>query len=159
MAFINLLDIIYPIGSIYMTISETSPASLFGGTWSQITGMYYLRAYIDDPNSGGYTEPGQTGGSNFITTESLPSHKHTITTNGAHTHSMKYAVQLPTSGSVWTPKTQASDSVDGSTTGYMASAGSHTHTIGSTGGGKDTFPLITPFVFTDVLLSLWESVM
>lgn len=136
MAFINLLDIVYPIGSIYMTISETSPALLFGGTWSQITGMYYLRAYIDDPNSEGYAEPGQTGGSNFISIDSLPSHRHTITTNGSHVHSMNYAEQLSASGSLWTPKTQGSGTVDGSTTGYMDSAGSHTHTIGLTGGGK-----------------------
>lgn len=28
----KLVDKIYPIGSIYVSVSETSPASLFGGT-------------------------------------------------------------------------------------------------------------------------------
>jgi hypothetical protein len=35
---------IYPVGSIYTSISSTSPATLFGGTWSQIGDGYYLRA-------------------------------------------------------------------------------------------------------------------
>lgn len=29
------VDDIYPVGSVYMSTSSTSPASLFGGTWSQ----------------------------------------------------------------------------------------------------------------------------
>lgn len=30
-----LKDDIYPVGAIYMSVSSTSPASLFGGTWTQ----------------------------------------------------------------------------------------------------------------------------
>lgn len=33
---LNLLDYVYPIGSIYMSTSSTSPASFLGGTWEQI---------------------------------------------------------------------------------------------------------------------------
>lgn len=40
----DLLNLIYPIGSIYMSMNSTSPATLFGGTWSQIGDGYYLRA-------------------------------------------------------------------------------------------------------------------
>ncbi len=29
----DLLDMVYPIGSIYMSVNNTSPATLFGGTW------------------------------------------------------------------------------------------------------------------------------
>lgn len=134
MAYMNLLEVVYPVGSIYMSILDTSPATLIGGSWSKLTNAFLA-------TSGTIMgEAGTTSGSNFIQTENLPSHKHSITTNGAHVHSMKYAVQLPTSGSVWTPKTQASESTDGSTTGYMASAGSHTHTIGSTGDGERYVP-------------------
>lgn len=31
-SYSSLLDMAYPIGSIYLTVSSTNPASLFGGT-------------------------------------------------------------------------------------------------------------------------------
>lgn len=34
--FVNLLDIIYPVGSIYITATENSPADSIGGTWVEI---------------------------------------------------------------------------------------------------------------------------
>ena len=34
--FVNLLDIIYPVGSVYITATEVSPASSIGGTWVEI---------------------------------------------------------------------------------------------------------------------------
>lgn len=34
--FVNLLDIIYPVGSMYFSTSSVSPASTVGGTWEQI---------------------------------------------------------------------------------------------------------------------------
>lgn len=49
--FVNLLDIIYPVGSIYITFSSVSPATSIGGTWSQITNKV-LRA-ANDTNTGG----------------------------------------------------------------------------------------------------------
>ena len=35
MAFINLLDVVYPIGTILETSSNVSPASTIGGTWNK----------------------------------------------------------------------------------------------------------------------------
>lgn len=37
-------DDVYPIGSIYMSTSSTSPASMFGGTWTQIKDRFLLAA-------------------------------------------------------------------------------------------------------------------
>lgn len=34
--FVNLLDIIYPVGSIYITATEVSPVDSIGGTWVEI---------------------------------------------------------------------------------------------------------------------------
>lgn len=31
--YASILDAVYPIGSIYMSVSPTNPGSLFGGTW------------------------------------------------------------------------------------------------------------------------------
>ena len=40
------LDRVYPVGSIYMSVNSTSPATLFGGTWEQIKGRMLLA--VDD---------------------------------------------------------------------------------------------------------------
>lgn len=55
-----LLDLIYPIGAVYLSYVSTSPASLFGGTWTQMTGRYIRMA--NDVTAGG--SDGHTHGLN-----------------------------------------------------------------------------------------------
>lgn len=68
-------DTLYPVGSIFHSTSSTSPASLFGGSWTQIQG----RMLIGQNST--YTNMG-TGGeaTHKLTTNEMPAHKHTITT-------------------------------------------------------------------------------
>lgn len=37
MSYVNLLDIIYPVGSIYRTSSDISPSASIGGTWEKVS--------------------------------------------------------------------------------------------------------------------------
>lgn len=78
--------IIYPVGSIYMSISDVNPANLFGGTWEQIKGRFLLGTGLPEANiwdgwgsvTGGYdVGPGTTGGEDVhaLTTAELPSIK------------------------------------------------------------------------------------
>lgn len=46
---------IYPVGSVYISINNTDPASLFGGTWEQIKDTFLLSA-------GDTYQAGSTGG-------------------------------------------------------------------------------------------------
>lgn len=32
----EIFKLIYPVGSIYMSVNNTNPGTLFGGTWSQV---------------------------------------------------------------------------------------------------------------------------
>lgn len=45
--YVNLLDIIYPVGSIYISADTISPADTVGGVWKQITGSF-LRGIEDN---------------------------------------------------------------------------------------------------------------
>jgi hypothetical protein len=50
------LDMVYPVGSIYMSINEVDPSVLFGGKWERIQEKFLLAA------SDSYSS-GSTGGS------------------------------------------------------------------------------------------------
>ena len=49
--FKRIFNMIYPIGSIYMSTNSTSPATLFGGTWEQIKGRFLVGQGQNDANS------------------------------------------------------------------------------------------------------------
>ena len=78
----DLLGKIYPVGSIYMSMSATNPHDLFGvGTWKRISqGRMLLGA--DDSTY----EAGATGGeeTHTLTAEEMPAHSHTGTTSWAN---------------------------------------------------------------------------
>lgn len=68
-AFLNL---VYPIGSIYMSVNNVNPATLFGGTWEQIKDRFLLSA-------GSTYSAGSTGGAATVTLTAaqMPKHRHT----------------------------------------------------------------------------------
>lgn len=39
-----IVDIVYPVGSIYMSVNSTSPSTLFGGTWEQLENRFLIGA-------------------------------------------------------------------------------------------------------------------
>ena len=61
----------YPIGSVYISVNSTSPASLFGGTWTRIEDTFLLAA-------GSSYEAGSTGGeaTHTLTIDEMPAHNH-----------------------------------------------------------------------------------
>jgi len=63
----------YPVGAIYLSVTDTDPATLFGGTWERIGGRFLLGA--DDT----YTA-GSTGGEaeHTLTIDEMPKHNHEI---------------------------------------------------------------------------------
>lgn len=71
----QFVNMIYPVGSIYMSVSSTSPASLFGGTWESIGGRFLLGADAT------YTA-GSTGGeaTHILTVDEMPNHVHSAVT-------------------------------------------------------------------------------
>ena len=65
----TLLDMVYPVGSIYLSVSGTDPQTLFGGTWARLEDVFLLAAGAKHP-------AGSTGGeeAHTITEGEMPSH-------------------------------------------------------------------------------------
>ena len=69
----TILDLIYPVGSIYMSVNSTSPATFIGGTWEQLKDRFLLGA-------GDTYSNGATGGeaTHTLTKSELPAEKLNI---------------------------------------------------------------------------------
>lgn len=71
-AIFGIINTIYPIGSVYMSVNPTDPKTLFGiGTWERIQDKFLLAA-------GSTYSAGSTGGAATVTltTDQIPSHRH-----------------------------------------------------------------------------------
>ena len=72
------LQAVYPVGSIYISVSSTNPASIFGfGTWTTANTTGRVLIGVQSSNSR-WNSPLETGGSETVTlTENqIPSHRH-----------------------------------------------------------------------------------
>ena len=70
-----LKDDIYPVGAIYMSVSPTSPASLFGGTWERIKGYTPAGINEEDDDTNTKTSFNQSAGKT-IGSKWLQKHQH-----------------------------------------------------------------------------------
>lgn len=92
------LPLVYPVGSIYMSVNNTNPATLFGfGTWEQIKDTFLLSA-------GDTYTAGDTGGeaTHTLTVDEIPSHRHpglTVTEQPANIGNGSSGIGLNYSGS------------------------------------------------------------
>lgn len=77
--FVNLLDIIYPVGSLYFSVSKVSPANSVGGTWEQIKDA--VLAASGDSYSG---DVNNYHGNKAMTVSQMPSHSHIPTEFDGH---------------------------------------------------------------------------
>lgn len=84
----NILNLVYPIGSIYMSVNSTDPSILFGGSWLRLKDTFLLASgdtYAPDPIT--QTVDDETvdvdtalhGEANHtLTTDEMPSHSHRV---------------------------------------------------------------------------------
>lgn len=69
----RILDLIYPVGSVYTSVNDVSPATFIGGTWERFGAGRFLMG-VDNGTSE------TTGGASSVTLQAtqIPSHTHTI---------------------------------------------------------------------------------
>jgi hypothetical protein len=140
----DLINIIYPIGSIYMSVNDTNPSLVFGGTWQQIKDRFLLA-------SGDTYDNGQTGGSATHTPSgTIGGHALTVEETAIHYHnisSMK-AININdgtgTSKGVWcwddvSASKRSENAYDGASPSQQTATGeAHNHSF--TGTNQNTMP-------------------
>ncbi|EAX85817.1 hypothetical protein TVAG_002760 [Trichomonas vaginalis G3] len=135
----EILQTLYPVGSIYTSMNSTNPETVLGfGMWKQIVDKFLYCARYSK----------QTGGSKKIKEANLPPHTHTGTTNfsGDHSHSLR-------DHPLYNSEYEAGHDVFSSSYNNSAKktflptepGGNHSHTFTTnpTGSGADYMP---PFV-------------
>lgn len=89
----NIFSLVYPVGSIYMSVNEMDPAGLFGGKWERLKDTFLLAA-------GDTYAAGSTGGEavHTLTEAEMPNHVHdgVTTDEWADSHRMTYDHQADT---------------------------------------------------------------
>ena len=71
----NIFDIIWPVGSIYLSVSSINPSAFFGGTW---IAWSQGRVPVGVASSGTFNSVEKTGGDETVTltTSQIPGHTH-----------------------------------------------------------------------------------
>lgn len=148
---INILDA-YPVGSIYMSVNNENPSTIFGGTW-EAWGAGKVPVGIDTTQTE-FDTAEKTGGekNHTLVADEMPLHTHTIASSGNHTHTYTGFIQCSvTSSATYTAIAHKRFDSDGtSTPASMNSSGAHTHTVASTGGSvahNNLQPYITCYMW------------
>ncbi|MCR1842502.1 phage baseplate protein [Murimonas intestini] len=80
------LNRFHPVGSLYLTVTNTNPGTLLGGTWERYGNGKVLMGV--DENQTEFNTPAKTGGAKTVSL----SHSHTVTSHahsvGGHAHSI-----------------------------------------------------------------------
>lgn len=146
----KIIDAIYPIGSIYMSVNNVNPSKLFGGTW-EAWGSGRVPVGVNTSDSD-FNSVEKTGGekTHTLSVNEIPSHSHSVSgstnTTGAHTHGTG-------SNNFWIGS-DANNIASGTSTGRTtisntASAGAHSHTVSGTAaaiGGGGAHNNLQPYI-------------
>lgn len=144
----QIIDLIYPVGSPYISFNSTDPSTLFGGTWEQIKDRFLLAA-------GDTYQAGDTGGSADAV---AVSHTHT---QAAHSHGTGDSSHKNFPASSATIYNDNADLMSGSGQAYPYSKGQSTwanrtttssvspkiNSAGESGTGKNMPPYLTVYMW------------
>lgn len=147
----SLADLIYPVGSIYMSVNNVNPANLFGGTWeSWGSGRVPVGVNTSDSD---FATVEKTGGekTHRLTVNEMPSHDH-----GSPDSSKPYFI-LGGSSAI---STGLADALPGNTRtypfygytsdGYRFAANGSTSKVGGSAAHNNLQPYITCYMWKRV---------
>lgn len=137
----RLIDLIYPVGSIYTSVNSTSPTDLFGGTWEEMPAGRVLLAQGASEWGLEY-KAGSTDGEHEhqLSVEEQPEHNHTAICNTAGEHSHTLSINNSYNSDFFPNQDLFSRGENKSGIGTKSTniSGSHSHivNISNSGGGK-----------------------
>ena len=147
----DIIDIIYPVGSVYTTTGNQNPNQLWAGTtWERYAAGRVLvgaGSYAENGVTYTYTN-GATGGEvkHQLTADEMPSHGHgaSCSTNGSHYHGVPWdkTSEAPNTPYGWYDSNNNHAGIEGIHSDWdnaiarTSTNGNHSHTvtIGATGG-------------------------
>ncbi len=142
------VDKLYPVGSIFLSTTNTNPSTFLGGTWEAYGASdTYLR--LGGNGSGGSNSvklsanqiPTHTTGNQSANhTHSIPALSGSTNKTGAHSHGFYVRNSATTGGYYVAPPTSSMSGTSQSTNDLVQQAGSHSHTVttnASTTGGNN----------------------
>lgn len=156
---LEIIDLVYPVGSIYMSMNATNPKDLFGiGTWERC-GVGKVPVGVS-PDTQAFSTAGNSGGSmsHTLTVDEMPPHQHypsdrdshTITENGVvyksqfvtvasmgSTATGRYQVGTSSSSNLWTVASKGKTDQER----YGVSATGDTSSV----GGGQSFSTMPPY--------------
>jgi hypothetical protein len=114
-----------------MSVNNTNPSTLFGGTWVLLTGGYVLKT-ISSGTGGSTNSAGNTGSTTLTAAQSgVPAHSHTVTVNKVGSSNIGI-VTLASGGAYYAPVAGTGETLSGSAANNTAKNASqgHSHTAG-----------------------------
>lgn len=137
---LSITDLIYPVGSVYISVNSTNPGVLFGGTWQQIKDKFLLSA-------GDTYAAGSTGGSADAV---VVKHLHQPSTGDGFNAYMSGTVERVRLGT--STASSARYAIVGKKNASSADAsglryGGSTDYTGSDGAGKNMPPYLAVYVW------------
>lgn len=148
----DIINVIYPIGSIYISTSSVNPSTLFGGVWRQSQDRFLVGAgnsYLVSSTGGAAvsttTNATGTTGSTVLTIDQIPNHQHNI--QGYNTSG---------SAASWTERAVSYQSNNvgfgtGIRSSFVGGGNGHTHSLNSHNHSVSTLP---PYL----AVNIWERV-
>lgn len=149
---ISLALAMYPVGSIYLSVNNVNPGTIFGGTWEQITDRFLVAAgdSYEAGTTGGTTNHTHTTAGHILTINEMPSHKHWISgaayddgnmSSSGSSNSQDYGLAADAGGySVDDPNKQY-----GRYSAYTGGGAAHSH--GDTGSSSNLPPYLAIYVW------------
>ena len=106
-----LLELIYPVGSIYMTVDkDRDPAAFLGGTWERWGQGRVPVSVSANENDSDFGKVEQQGGErkHQLITSEMPAHNH----RGTYTETQHHTINIPGSGDSFIEMPSGTDAVE-----------------------------------------------